>query len=50
MLKEIKNNVYNAIFVAADEEAPRILLPGWRDYQKCGYNESYSLAPSLTMR
>jgi hypothetical protein len=101
MLKEIKNNVYNAIFVAADEEgqryaafesdwngeyweatactesgelikgetvklypvmvylaesdqyenigydeeAPRILLPGWRDYQKCGYNESYSLAP-----
>lgn len=101
MLKEITNNVYNAIFVAADEEgqryaafesdwngeyweatactesgelikgetvklypvmvylaesdqyenigydeeAPRILLPGWRDYQKCGYNESYSLAP-----
>lgn len=101
MLKEVKNNVYNAIFVAADEEgqryaafesdwngeyweatactesgelikgetvklypvmvylaesdqyenigydeeAPRILLPGWRDYQKCGYNESYSLAP-----
>lgn len=28
-----------------DEEAPRVLLPGWRDYQKCGYNESYSLAP-----
>ena len=101
MLKEIKNNVYNALFVAADEEgqryaafesdwngeyleatactesgelikgetvklypvmvylaesdqyetigydgeAPRVLLPGWRDYQKCGYNESYSLAP-----
>lgn len=101
MLKEIRNNVYNALFVAADEEgqryaafesdwngeyweatactesgelikgetvklypvmvylgesdqyetigydeeATRILLPGWRDYQKCGYNESYSLAP-----
>lgn len=101
MLKEVKNNVYNALFVAADEEgqryaafesdwngeyweatactesgelikgettklypvhvyhagtdeyeevgydeeAPRVLLPGWRDYQKCGYNESYSLAP-----
>lgn len=101
MLKEVKNNVYNALFVAADEEgqryaafesdwngeyweatactesgelikgetvklypvmvylaesdqyetigydeeATRILLPGWRDYQKCGYNESYSLAP-----
>lgn len=27
MLKEVKNNVYNAL------------------YQKCGYNESYSLAP-----
>ena len=101
MLKEVKNNVYNALFVAADEEgrryaafepdwngeyweatactesgelikgetvklypvmvylaesdqyeeagydeeAPRVLLPGWRDYQKEGYNESYSLAP-----
>lgn len=101
MLKEVKNNVYNALFVAADEEgqryaaferdwngeyweatactesgelikgetvklypvmvylaesdqyetvgydkeAPRILLPGWCDYQKRGYNESYSLAP-----
>ncbi len=101
MLKEVKNNVYNALFVAADEngqryaaferdwngeyweatacteggelvkgetvklypvmvylaesdqyetvgydeEAPRVLLPGWRDYQKCGYNECYSLAP-----
>lgn len=31
--------------IGYDEEAPRILLPGWRDYQKCGYNESYSLAP-----
>lgn len=31
--------------VGYDEEAPRVLLPGWRDYQKCGYNESYSLAP-----
>lgn len=102
MLKEIKNNVYNALFVAADEdgrryaafeadwngeyweatactesgelikgetvklypvmvylaefdqyetvgydeEAPRVLLPGWRDYQKCGYNESYTMAPA----
>lgn len=102
MLKEIRNNVYNALFVAADEdgrryaafeadwngeyweatavtesgdlikgetvklypvmvylaepdqyetigydeEAPRILLHGWRDYQKQGYNESYTLAPA----
>ena len=101
MLKEIRNNVYNALFVAADEEgqryaafesdwngeyweatactdsgelikgetvklypvsiyhaesdqyeevgydeeAARILIPGWRDYQKRGYNESYTLAP-----
>ncbi|WP_304106939.1 hypothetical protein [Phascolarctobacterium succinatutens] len=30
--------------VGYDEEAPRVLLPGWRDYQKEGYNESYSLA------
>lgn len=101
MFKEVKNNVYNALFVAADEEgrryaafegdfngeyweatactesgelikgettklypvhvyhvgtdeyeevgydeeAPRVLLPDWRNYQKCGYNESYSLAP-----
>ena len=101
MLKEVKNNVYNAEFVAADgdghryaafesdwngeyweatactesgdlikgetvklypvmvylaesdqyetigydEEAPRVLIPGWRDYQKRGYNESYTIAP-----
>lgn len=101
MLKEIRNNVYNAEFVAADEEgrryvafdcdwngeyweatactesgelvkgetvklypisvyhaeadqyeevgydkeAARILVPGWRDYQKSGYNESYTIAP-----
>lgn len=101
MFKEITNNVYNALFVAADEEgrryatfdadwngeyweatactesgelvkgettklypvsvyhaetdqyeevgydekAARVLIPGWRDYQKRGYNESYSLAP-----
>lgn len=101
MFKEITNNVYNAIFVAAneegrryaafdsdfngeyweatactengelvkgetaklypvmvycaesdqyetvgyDEEAARVLIPGWRDYQKRGYNESYSFAP-----
>lgn len=31
--------------IGYDEEAPRVLLPGWRDYQKRGYNESYSLAP-----
>lgn len=31
--------------IGYDEEATRILLPGWRDYQKCGYSESYSLAP-----
>lgn len=31
--------------IGYDEEAPRVLLPGWRDYQKCGYNESYSLTP-----
>ena len=31
--------------VGYDEEAPRVLLPGWRDYQKCGYNESYALPP-----
>ena len=102
MLKEVKNNVYNAEFVAADEagrryaafesdwngeyweatactesgdliqgetvklypvmvylaesdqyetigydeEAPRVLIPGWRDYQKRGYNESYTIAPA----
>lgn len=101
MFKEITNNVYNALFVAADEdgrryaafesdwngeyweatacaesgdlikgetvklypvmvylaesdqyetigydeEAPRVLIPGWRDYQKRGYNESYTIAP-----
>lgn len=31
--------------VGYDEEAARILIPGWRDYQKRGYNESYTLAP-----
>lgn len=31
--------------VGYDEEAPHILIPGWRDYQKRGYNESYTLAP-----
>lgn len=84
MFKEITNNIYGALFVAADEEgrryaafdadwngetvklypvniyhaetdqyeevgydeeAPHILIPGWRDYQKRGYNESYTLAP-----
>lgn len=31
--------------IGYDEEAPRVLLPGWLDYQKQGYNESYTLAP-----
>lgn len=31
--------------VGYDEEAARILVPGWRDYQKRGYNESYTIAP-----
>lgn len=31
--------------VGYDEEAARILIPGWRDYQKRGYNESYTIAP-----
>lgn len=106
MFKEITNNVYNALFVAADEdgrryaafesdwngeyweatactesgdlikgetvklypimvylaesdqyetigydeEAPRVLIPGWRDYQKRGYNESYTIAPRCLQR
>ena len=31
--------------IGYDEEAPRVLIPGWRDYQKRGYNESYTIAP-----
>ena len=43
-------NVYHAEAdqfeeVGYDEEAARILIPGWRDYQKRGYNESYTIAP-----
>lgn len=102
MFKEIKNNVYNALFVVADEDGRRyaafendwndeyweatactesgelvtgesvklypimvyhaesdqyetigysdgtagILIPGWRDYQVCGYFAHYSISPA----